>query len=87
MIIAIFAIFYFLVIRPQQKQMSDHKKLLEALKSGDRILTSGGLYGTITALRGPDLEIKIAPDVKILIARSAVAKIVNSPELAGKQSA
>lgn len=76
-IIAIFLIFYFLVIRPQQKQMKDHKKMLEALKKGDRILTSGGIYATITGVLGPDLDVKIADNVKVRIARSAVSRLAN----------
>ena len=50
-IIAIFAIFYFLVIRPQQKQTAEHKKMLGSLKKGDRVLTTGGLYGTVVNLK------------------------------------
>lgn len=80
-IIAIFLIFYFLVIRPQQKQMQEQKKMLENLKKGDRILTNGGIYATITAVQGQDLMIKIADGVKITIARSGVAKLVGKPEL------
>jgi preprotein translocase subunit YajC len=86
-IIAIFLIFYFLVIRPQQKQMADHKKLLEGIKIGDRVITNGGLYGTVTALRGTDLEIKIADGVKVLITRPSVQKLANESELASTQSA
>ncbi|MFA5139476.1 MAG: preprotein translocase subunit YajC [Elusimicrobiota bacterium] len=81
--IAIFLIFYFLVIRPQQKQMSEHKKMLEALKKGDRVLTSGGVYGTVVSLRGPDVELKVAENVKLLVARSAISQLANpSAELA-----
>lgn len=81
-LIAIFAVFYFLVIRPQQKQMKEHQKMLDALKKGDRVLTNGGLYGTVVALHGPDLELKIADNVKVRVARSAVSKLAASPELA-----
>jgi preprotein translocase subunit YajC len=81
--IAIYAIFYFLVIRPQQKQVSEHKKMLEALKKGDRVLTSGGVYGTVVSLRGPDVELKVADNVKLLVARSAITQLANpSAELA-----
>lgn len=75
--LAIFAIFYFLVIRPQQKQMSEHKKMLEGLKKGDRVLTSGGVYGTVVSLRGPDVELKVADNVKLLVARSAISQMAN----------
>ena len=79
-VIAIFLIFYFLVIRPQQKQMKEHKEMLEALKKGDRVLTSGGIYGTIVSLRGPDLEVKIAENVKVLMTRASVTRLANPTE-------
>ncbi|MBI4248741.1 MAG: preprotein translocase subunit YajC [Elusimicrobia bacterium] len=73
-LIAIFLIFYFLLIRPQQKQMQNHDKMLKNLKKGDHILTNGGLYGVITAVKGADLEVKISEEVKVLLAKSGVAK-------------
>ncbi|MFH1724153.1 MAG: preprotein translocase subunit YajC [Elusimicrobiota bacterium] len=81
-ILFIIGIFYFLVIRPQQKQMKEQRRMLELLKKGDRILTGGGVYGTIVSLRGPDLELKIADNVKVLVTRSSVSKLANHPELA-----
>ena len=77
-IAAIFAIFYFLLIRPQQKQQREHEDMLKALKQGDKVLTTGGLYGTITGFRGDDLEVQFSQTVKLTLARSAVAKLVNS---------
>ena len=79
-IAAIFAIFYFLLIRPQQKQQADHDSLLKNLKVGDKILTTGGLYGTITGFRGDDLEVSFSQTVKLTLARSAVAKVVSIDE-------
>jgi len=76
-LIAIFGIFYFLVIRPQQKQAREHQKMLDALKKGDRVLTTGGLYGVIIGLRGPELDLKVADNVKVVIARSAVSMLAN----------
>lgn len=83
-IIAIFAIFYFLVIRPQQKQASAHKKMLAALKKGDRVLTTGGVYGTVVNLKGSDLDLKIADEVKVLVTRAAVSRLANKTELASE---
>ncbi|MBI4051475.1 MAG: preprotein translocase subunit YajC [Elusimicrobia bacterium] len=77
-LLAIFGIFYFLLIRPQQKQAKEHEKMLQALKRGDRVITSGGLYGTITTIKGTDLELKIAENVRVMIARSAVTKVLSS---------
>ncbi len=76
-IIIIMGIFYFFVIRPQQKQMKDRKNMIEALKSGDKILTNGGIVGVITGLNGDELEVEIAKSVKVTIVRSAVAGLVN----------
>lgn len=87
-IAAMFLIFYFLIIRPQQKQAAEHKKMLDALKKGDRVLTSGGLYGTIVGFRDNDLEVKIAENTKVLIARSAITKVLpeNVPASHGSRS-
>lgn len=76
-ILAIFLIFYFLIIRPQQKQAREHQKMLEALQKGDRVLTNGGLFGTIVGFRGDAVELKIAENVKVLVARSAISKLAN----------
>lgn len=76
-IAAIFIIFYFFIIRPQQRQAKAHDKMLESLKKGDKILTTGGLYGTIVGLKGADLEVKFSENVKLLLARSAVSKVLS----------
>lgn len=76
--VAIFGILYFLLIRPQQKQQKAHDKMLEGLKKGDKILTSGGFYGTIIGIKGTDLEVRFAENVKLTVARSAVAKLIAS---------
>lgn len=76
--IAILGIFYFLLIRPQQKQAREHQRLLDQLKRGDRVLTQGGLYGTIQAVKGKVLEVKLAEGVKVLVARSHIAQVVES---------
>lgn len=77
-IVAIFAIFYFLLIRPQQKQQAEHDALLKNLKVGDKVLTSGGLYGSITGFRGDDLEVQFSQTVKLTVARSAVTRVVST---------
>ena len=74
---AIMLIFYFLLIRPQQTQMKERKKMLEAVKAGDKVLTNGGIIGTIAAIRAEELEIEIAKGVKITLVRSAVASVLN----------
>jgi preprotein translocase subunit YajC len=74
-LILIFAIFYFLLIRPQSKKAKDHKKMLEDLKKGDKILTSGGIYGLIESIEGDTVAVKIAENVRIKVSRSAIAGI------------
>ena len=78
-IAAIFAIFYFLLIRPQQKQQADHDSLLKNLKVGDKILTTGGLYGTVTGFKGDnDLEVQFSQTVKLTLNRPAVARVISA---------
>lgn len=74
---AILFIMYFFLIRPQQKQQKDHELMLKSLKEGDKILTTGGLYGTITAIKGDDdLQVRFSETVKLTVARSAVARVI-----------
>ena len=75
-IAAIFVIFYVLLIRPQQKQQKDHEAMIAGLKKGDKILTTGGLYGSIVGLKGEDLEVRFSETVKLTVARSAVSRLV-----------
>jgi preprotein translocase subunit YajC len=69
----IFAIFYFILIRPQQKRQKEHRQLLENLKKGDRVVTSGGLYGTITGVTDDAVTIEVAEKVRVKILKGAVA--------------
>ena len=78
-IAAIFAIFYFLLIRPQQKQQKEHDTMLKNLKAGDKILTSGGLYGTVNRLLGEtDLEVQFSQTVKLTVNRTAVTQVIKA---------
>ncbi len=70
--ILIFGIFYFLVIMPQRKKDQEHKKMLESLKRGDKIITNGGIYGRITDIKENKFIIEIAKGVEIDILKSAV---------------
>lgn len=72
---AIFAIMYFLMIRPQQKKQKKHQEMLDALGKGDRVITAGGIYGTIQGdkEKGTIVILKISDNVKIEIKRSAIA--------------
>ncbi len=81
-IAAIFLIFYFLLIRPQQKQQKDHEEMLSKLREGDKVLTTGGLYGTIVGVKGDDLQVKFSQTVTLTVARSAVSKKISADSTA-----
>lgn len=69
----VLAIFYFLIILPAQRQRKRQREMLSALKSGDKVVTSGGIYGTIVGLRGEVVQLRIADQVRIEVSRSAIA--------------
>ena len=72
-LILIFAIMYFLMIRPQQKKMAQHREMVASLKKGDSVVTQGGLIGRVTAVRDDELEVEIAPGVKVRAVRGTIA--------------
>ena len=76
---AIFAIFYFLLIRPQQKQKKERAQMLAAVKKGDRVVTSGGLHGTVTGLSEHTVILRVSDQVKLEFDRSAIGRIVEVP--------
>ncbi|MET0158567.1 MAG: preprotein translocase subunit YajC [Acidimicrobiales bacterium] len=71
-----FAVFYFLLIRPQQKRAKEHTDLISSLEAGDDVLTTGGIYGTIVSIDGQIAELEIADGVIVRIQRSAVAELI-----------
>lgn len=71
-LIIIFAIFYFILIRPQQQKQKKHKSMLDSLQKGDKVITIGGLYGIIREIKGDVLTLEIAKDVVINTTRSAI---------------
>ncbi len=75
---AIFAIFYFLLIRPQQKQKRDRETMLSAVKKGDRVVTSSGLHGTVTALGEHTVTLRVADQVKLEFDRAAIGRVVEA---------
>jgi preprotein translocase subunit YajC len=79
-LIIIFGIFYFLLIRPQQKKAKEHKAVLDNLKKGDSVITSGGIYGTIFSLTPTHVVLIISENVKIKVARSYIAGLASSEE-------
>jgi preprotein translocase subunit YajC len=75
-IIAIGLVFYFMVIGPANKQRRKQQEMLSALKKGDRVITSGGIYGTIQGVEPEAVYLKIAENVKVKVSRSAISGVV-----------
>ena len=81
-LILIFVIFYFFLIRPQQKRVKDHKAMVESLKRGDEIITSGGIIGTIERVMEDDrIEVNIDENVKVQIIRSTITSLLKKEEV------
>ena len=76
-IAAIFLVFYFLVIAPASKQKRKTQEMLGSLKKGDRVLTSGGIYGTVQGVEAEVVYLKISENVKVKVARSAITGILS----------
>ena len=80
-LILIFVIFYFFLIRPQQKKVKEHKAMVESLKKGDKIVTSGGITGTISRVVDNDkIEVEIAENVTVKIIKSTVSQVLSKTE-------
>ncbi|MGM0585916.1 MAG: preprotein translocase subunit YajC [Pseudomonadota bacterium] len=81
-LILIFVIFYFFLIRPQQKRAKEHKQMLEALRRGDQVVTSGGIVGKVTRVKeGEDeVEVEIADGIKVRVVRQTIANVVSRTE-------
>lgn len=84
-LILMFAIFYFLLIRPQQKKAKQHKALLASIKKGDRVVTSGGLHGVITGVADDVVTMEIAPKIRVKVSRGSVAGILKRDESVSTQ--
>jgi preprotein translocase subunit YajC len=81
-LIIIFAIFYFLLIRPQQKKSKQHKQLLADLKKGDKVVSSGGLHGIITGLADDVVTVEISPKVRVKITRGSIGGVIRKSDSA-----
>ena len=79
-LVLMIGIFYFLMIRPQQRQAKERRALLEGVKSGDRIIFSGGILGIVTNVKDKVLVVKIADNVKVEVVRSAVSQVLAKDE-------
>ena len=81
-LILIFVIFYFFLIRPQQKRVKDHKTMVEGLKRGDEVITSGGIIGTVERVMEDDrIEVLIGESTKVQIIRSTITSLLKKEEV------
>ena len=78
-LVAIFVIFYFLMIRPQQRRMKLHKAMLDAVRQGDEVVTGGGIVGKVTRIKDDELEVEVAPTVKLRVLRGTLSDVRTKP--------
>jgi preprotein translocase subunit YajC len=80
-LILIFGIMYFLLIRPQQKKLKEHKAMIDALRRGDQIVTGGGIVGKVTKVQEDGIvEVEVADGVKVKVMRHTIANVLNKTE-------
>ncbi|KIC51110.1 MULTISPECIES: preprotein translocase subunit YajC [unclassified Tateyamaria] len=80
-LILIFAIMYFLLIRPQQKKVKEHAAMVEALRRGDQVVTQGGLIGKVSKVKEDnEVEVEVAEGVKVRVVKSTIAQVLNKTE-------
>ena len=81
-ILALFAIMYFLLIRPQQKKLKDHQALISALRRGDMVVTAGGILGKVTKVKddGNEIEVEIAAGINVRVLKSTITSVISKTE-------
>ena len=83
--IIIFAIFYFMLIRPQQRKEKERRKMIDEVKTGARVVFSGGIIGTVSNVKEATFMIKIADNVKVEVARGAVSRVLEKDDKVGEE--
>jgi preprotein translocase subunit YajC len=87
-LVLIFVVFYFLLIRPQQRKAKDHKTMLDALRRGDRVVTGGGIIGTVARVENPEeVTVDIADGVRVRVVRSTITSVLAKPDPAAAREA
>jgi preprotein translocase subunit YajC len=80
-LVLIFVVFYFLLIRPQQKKQKDHRAMLDTLRRGDRVVTGGGIIATVNRVTSPEeVEVDIAQNVRVRVLRSTITTVLAKPD-------
>lgn len=84
-LVLIFVVFYLLLIRPQQRKMKHHRNMVGALRRGDKVVTGGGIYGTVTkVISDHELQVELAEGVRVKVVRSTIQEVLSKPEAADK---
>ncbi|MFQ5681844.1 MAG: preprotein translocase subunit YajC [Candidatus Binatia bacterium] len=83
--VLMFVIFYFLLIRPQQKKAREHRDMLDKLKRNDEVMTSGGIYGKVIALTDAVVTIEVAQNVRIRVSRAQISQLARVEKVSGKE--
>jgi preprotein translocase subunit YajC len=87
-LVLIFVVFYFLLIRPQQRKAKDHRATLDALRRGDRVVTGGGIIGTVIRVESPEeVSVDIAEGVRVRVVRSTITSVLAKPDPAAAREA
>jgi len=87
-LVLIFIVFYFLLIRPQQKKQKEHRTMLDALRRGDRVVTGGGILGTVSKVVSPEeVEVDLAQNVRVRVLRSTITSVLSKPDPAAAREA
>jgi len=85
-LVLIFAVFYFLLIRPQQKKMKEHRAMVDSLSKGDKVVTAGGLLGTIAKIEDDRIaSVEIAENVKVKVVRATITEVISENSTNKKQ--
>ena len=85
-LVLVFIIFYFLLIRPQQKKSKEHQQMLGKLKKNDEVMTSGGIYGKVTALTDNIVTIEVAPNVRVRVNRPQISAVLTGDKTMTKEA-
>jgi preprotein translocase subunit YajC len=84
-LVLIFVVFYFLLIRPQQKKAKQHQEMLGKLKKNDEVMTSGGIYGKVVTLADNVVTLEVAPNVRIRVSRPQISTVITNEKTAAKE--
>ncbi len=88
MMVLLFMVFYFLLIRPQQKKIKQHKAMCDALKRGDKVITQGGIYGTVSkVVSDGEVQVEIAEGVRVRVVKGTISEVLSKPEPAKAKTA